>query len=187
LKSWPSIRRYVACTTALLASTGIAAGLALAAPDDGGSAPVQPSAQPTVTAPVGPSADDKCEAAQKDVQVELKVIHARNTGKYIDNRVRAIQESLKRLPFNFQSYRLVKEEKVTLPPAIETRVAMPFRLSVLVAQHGLGKRSGNICLQVKIGQKQAVAVKLANGGTFLQGVTLKNGQSYILAITAKTK
>jgi hypothetical protein len=123
-------------------------------------------------------------ATSADVSVQIQVIHATKTGKYIDQRVRQIQQKLTKL-FNFQSYRLVQQETSTLPVGVETPVKMPFKKVVRLTHQG--QENSKIKLRVQIGLKQAVSLKLASGGTFLQGITLKNGQNYILAITATAR
>jgi hypothetical protein len=124
------------------------------------------------------------QATSPDVSVQIQVIHATKTGKFIDQRVRQIQQKLTKL-FNFQSYRLVQQETTTLPLAVETLVKMPFKKVVRLTQQG--QENSKIKLRIQIGLKQAVSLKLASGGTFLQGITLKNGQNYILAISATIK
>ena len=118
-----------------------------------------------------------------NIQVKVKVIHAQRSGRFIDQHARKIEKLLKPL-FNFASYRMVRREVMTLAHGVSTRVPMPFRVGVHIKQEGLQDKK--ILLSVQIGQKQSVKLRLEDGGTFLQGVTLKNGQSYILAISASS-
>lgn len=123
------------------------------------------------------------KARKADVKIRLRIIHARRSGRSIDPRIRRIQQKLKRL-FKFNSYRMVRQESVILPFGVETRVPTPLRrVAVYLTNRGIS--GGKIGLKVTVGRKQKLRLKLANGGTFLQGITLKNGQNYILAITAK--
>ena len=123
-------------------------------------------------------------AAIPDVVVKIHVIHATKTGKFIDSRVRHIQQKLTKL-FNFQSYRQIQQDSITLPVGVETPVKTQFNKVVRLTYQGLD--DSKIKLRIQISQKQVVSLKLANGGSFLQGITLKNGQNYILAISATTK
>jgi len=157
-------------TAVITACTALSSFAAWAA--DAPAAPAT-TASPAVEAPLSKS----------PIAVEIKIIHAQKHGKFIDQRVRSIEKLLKPV-FNFANYRLVKEEKLNLSFGSETRVPMPFRVAVRITQQGT--RARKISLGVRIGRKQTVKLLLEDGGTFLQGVTLKNGQNYILAISASS-
>jgi hypothetical protein len=148
------------------------------------SAPTQTQTKGPTAAPAKPALPSKLTLLlPKDVDLKVKVIHARRSGKFIDPRVRRVEKLLKPL-LNFSSFRLVHENKMRLTPNTETKLPMPFRVAVRVTQRGLlGKK---VSLNVQVGRKQAVKLLLDDGGTYLQGITLKNGQSYILVITVKS-
>ena len=185
-------------TAVIAACAAVSSAAAWAAEAGAASATVTTAApaQQTTPATVAATPASHATVLKTPVSVEIKIIHARRTGQFIDQRVRHIEKLMKPV-FNFASYRLVKEEKLTLAYDADsdfdqtvgakahspgTKVPMPFRLSVRMKQSGTSERK--IRLHVKIGAKQSVSLRLEDGGTFIQGVTLKNGQSYILAISA---
>jgi hypothetical protein len=148
-------------------------------------APTKPAAKPVPATPA---------ARPQDVLADIRVIEAkasRFAGKEpsqprFDSRIpRELQVKLR--IFNFQFYRQVKHEKITLPFGVETRVPMPFRMGVRITHEGI--ENGKIRLKVQIGRKQALKVLLDAAGTsnLVQGITLKNNQTFILAVLARTK
>jgi hypothetical protein len=148
-------------------------------------APAPPAAKP---APAKPA------AKPQDVLADIRVIEAkasRFAGREASQprfHARIPKELQAKLRiFNFQFYRQVKHEKITLPFGVETRVPMPFRMGVRITHEGI--ENTKIRLKVQIGRKQALKLLLDAAGTsnLVQGITLKNNQTFILAVTARTK
>lgn len=140
-------------------------------------------------APVAPVAAGKATKPAvtplKEVKLTVKVIHAGRRGNTIDTRIRDIEKLVKPV-FKFTSYRLVKEEKLTLAFKKETRLPLPFRAPVVHVTQG-GRVDRKIRLTLRSGSGNAIKLQIEEGGTFLHGITLKNGQSFILAFSAKVQ
>ena len=128
----------------------------------------------------------------KTVKLTVRVINAQRRGSAMDKRIRDIEKLLKPV-FNFKSYRLVKEETLTLAYKAEARVPLPFS-SPIVKVTQLGRANSKIRLLLRIGtptvarpEATAMTLTIDEGGTFLHGITLKNQQSFVLAFSAKAE
>ncbi len=123
--------------------------------------------------------------APAQVQTRLRVIEASNVGSSIDPSLRDLHDQLGSL-FRYTSYRLIRDETLSLSPNRTTSVAFQEGRSIEVTQIGLQKNIAELRVRITSDRTEILntQVRLSPGRTVLIGGP-KHGQGVaILALSA---
>jgi len=116
----------------------------------------------------------------------LRVIQASNVGSSIDPALKDVHGKLGSL-FNFTSYRLVRDQDLTL--SLNQSATVQVHPEVFIEVTCLNYQRGNADLKVRVNRKGSdilnTQVKLSSGGTVLIGGTRHREGVVIYALSAR--